>query len=100
MNPADRLSLTLHLCYMTPHLKKWKGSVGSVVENACETDREEFRQLKSDDIANLRPAEAWAGMSQEDWDRQRHKNEIHRLLLAHDREVLRHRKFTIPEERV
>jgi hypothetical protein len=97
MKPADRIAHTLWLYYLCPHLKKWKEPVGGVVLNAPESDREEFRQLKSDDIANMRPEEAWAGMSQEDWDRERQKNEIHKLLLAHDREVMRHRKFTIPD---
>ena len=100
MNPSERLQLYLWGYYMNPRSSQWQGGPGQVVLNAPTNHQEEFSHLKSEDIANVRLEEALAGMSEEDWDRDRSRREVHRLLMNHDQEVLRHKKFTLPDETV
>ena len=86
---SDTLRDHLLIYYLNPRSGKWKGGPGQVVLNASEQDREQFRQLKSDHIANFVDNElaAFMAMSEEDQRRHRFREENERLIRLFDESI-------------
>ena len=91
------LDAYIFLHCLNPSRSAWKVGPGQVVLSASEQEREQFRQLKSEDIANFADNKLAAFMAMSEEDRQRHqcREENKKLLLAFDREVEKHKKFSI-----
>jgi hypothetical protein len=96
MRSLEKLGEYLTRYFWVPTCWNRKPGPGQVVLNAPEEDREQFRKLKSDDVANfIDPGlAAWEAMPEEEKDRHRFDEENKRLLRSFDREIEKHRKFT------
>ena len=95
MRSLEKLTEYLFRYHLIPH--RWKGKgPGQVVLDAPEEDRDKFRQLKSDDIANFVDNElaAFETMGEDARRQWEFNRENQRLLRAFDREIEKHRKFT------
>ncbi len=96
MKSLKKLESYLREHYYKPFSKKWQGGPGAVVLNAPEEDREDFRQLKSEDVADFvdNQLAACQVMSEADNNRSHFELENKRLKQQFDREIEKHKKFT------
>ena len=95
--PSDTLDKYLLVHSLNSHSSRWSGGPGHVVLNAPECDREQFRRLRSADIANPLDAEAAAFQAMSDADRRRHQRnaENKRLLEQFDAELAKYKKIEV-----
>jgi len=95
--PSDTIDKYLLSHYLNPHSTKWNGGPGQVILNASESDREQFRRLKSADIANPIDAElaVFQAMSGSDLRAFQQRQENKRLLKRFDAELAKHKKIEI-----
>ena len=97
MGPGDKLRDLCLSIRFTPHSKRWKGGPGQVVLNASEADREQFRSLKSNHVANFVDNELAAQLTMSEHDERvvRFKREVRRLLAMFDEEIAKYRKIDL-----
>jgi hypothetical protein len=92
--PSDTIDKYLLAHSLNPHSSRWSGGPGQVVLNAPESDREQFRRLRSADIANPIDAELAVFQAMSDADLQKfHQRQANkRLLKQFDAELAKHKK--------
>ncbi|MFA5767351.1 MAG: hypothetical protein WC919_05490 [Candidatus Paceibacterota bacterium] len=95
--PSDTIDKYLLAHSLNSHSGRWSGGPGQVVLNAPESDREQFRRLRSADISNPIDAElaAFQAMSGADLQAFKQRQENKRLLKRFDAELAKHKKLEI-----